>query len=266
MDKEALIKIILSDLSEVETMVKSFQGNQEIPPAFINLTEQKLVHLKDEFSLLKSLTTNHSQPISKEKEETMDKIKVEEKPEDNSIHASEVIKETVGTAPESPEPSTEEIIEDSVVETIEIKEDEEVVVNESQQTETSTIVDQPIKVPTPQKETKEENTKTLGESFAGEKKSVNDFMASSHETKIKSPLMGKPIRDLTKGLGINDRFMFQRELFNGKSDVMQQTLQQLNQMTNLESAQSFLASNFNWDNELEVTQSFYNYIKRKFQL
>lgn len=264
MDKEALIKIILSDLGEVETMVKSFQGNQEIPPAFINLAEQKLIHLKDEFSLLKSLTTNHSQPITKEKEETITEVVAKEEPEAHSIQAAaKVAKESIKTTRESLKPSTEKITKDTLVEAIEVKK-AEVVEIKSLQTKTSATEDHPIEISTPQKEKKEENAKTLGESFVGEKKSVNDRMASSQETKIKSPLMGKPIHDLTKGLGINDRFMFQRELFNGKSDVMQQTLQQLNEMTDLNSAQSFIASNFNWDNELDVTQSFYNYIKRKF--
>ena len=34
MDKEALLNTILKDLGEIETMVKTFQGQQNIPAAF----------------------------------------------------------------------------------------------------------------------------------------------------------------------------------------------------------------------------------------
>ncbi|TLX75315.1 hypothetical protein E9993_10485 [Labilibacter sediminis] len=267
MNKEALIKIILNDLSEVETLVKSFQGHEEIAPAFIDLTEQKLSHIKSEFSLLKTLCNSPSVSVQTQKAEENIQKEIEEvdKPvvPEQKIKQETIIEETPQVTPvtekpvEEPEkePDVEQIIPDNKAEATkqEIASGETEVKKEEKKT-----------VPVTEKKKYEDSPKTLGESFVGEKKSVNDKIASSQEGQTKKPLMGKPIDDLTKGLGINDRFMFQRELFNGNSELMQQTLLQLNEIPDFVSAQSFINSNFNWDEEQDATQSFFNYIKRKY--
>ncbi len=272
MNKEALLHIILSEINEVETLVKSFQGKQEIPSAFIDLTERKLAQIIDEFSLLKTLATGTETNQKEEQLETS--ISKEE------ILHTESIPEV---KPEEPVKSTPEKIESEDLSNDEMKETHETKTEKIEDIHEDTIKgkDEPDivltnespsisiskeKNNTPPVETsiQSEKSRTLGESFAGEKKSVNDKIASSHESGSKKTLIGKPVNDLTKGLGINDRFMFQRELFEGNAEVMQQTLQQLNELPNLEAAQSFISSNFNWDSEQEATKAFYNYIVRKY--
>ena len=280
MNKEALLNIILSDINEVETLLKSFQGSEEIPAAFIDLTERKMTHILDEFTLLKTLTqtpqahTPHkiieeqktetiiveTKEIPEPKNDTPVKkeevvVEKEEKEQPQNTEPNPVISETI-PAPKveqtTPEISNEE--EKPLVEKVEIK---EAISTRTEITETP--------APEPKKEeVKEDIGKTLGESLVGEKKSVNDLIANNKESKRQQTLMGKPIADLTKSLGLNDRFMFQRELFEGNADVMKQTLLQLNEMPDFNSAQSFISSNFNWDNEQEATQAFYSYIKRKY--
>ncbi|WP_066628152.1 hypothetical protein [Labilibacter marinus] len=262
MDKETLLNNILKDLGEVETMVKTFQGQATIPTPFLNLTEDKLNALVKDFSLLKDLNSgNVSQSIH------VQTPKHQEEPI-TPVQAPPAINEEVSTpvenTKEEPTVTEEPPVEDPVAEEIipEIKKEiiEEVVTETEIQIETrKTIISEPtVEI------NKEDNSKTLGESFAGEKKSVNDIIATNQVSDAKKVLKGKPVTDLTKGLGINDRFMFQRELFNGKSEVMSQTLQQLNDLPDFTSAQSFIKSNFNWDDEQEVTQAFFNYIERRF--
>ena len=89
-------------------------------------------------------------------------------------------------------------------------------------------------------------------------------MQTQKNPKTNPPFIGKPIADLTKGLGINDRFLFQRELFEGNADLMKQTLQQLNELPDYNAAQTFISSNFKWETEKEATSAFLNYIKRRF--
>ena len=107
MDKEALLKIIISDLNEVETLVKSFQGQKDIPAAFIDLTERKLNHISDEFSLLKSLSspeTSEHKPSEKEiiNEEPVlnDKQVIENTPTQTQPLAQETLEEKEVMAPE----------------------------------------------------------------------------------------------------------------------------------------------------------------------
>ncbi len=286
MNKEALLNIILSDINEVETLLRSFQGSEEIPAAFMDLTERKLNHLVEEFSLLKSINQPGSKPVINEEKSIETEQKVIEKPtpaeeptiviekQEPVIPETEVIKEdkiVTASNNEVVNPLVEEkkevVIEESPKETESspvIKEEPvSITVNEAQPTPVKTPVPEP-KIEEKKIEVKEESNKTLGESLGGEKKSVNDIIANNKESKLQQTLIGKPIEDLTKSLGLNDRFMFQRELFAGNADIMKQTLLQLNEMPDFNSAQSFISSNFNWDQEQEATQAFFNYVKRKF--
>ena len=249
MDKEALLNNILNDLEEIQTMVKTFQGQQNIPAAFLELTQNKLNHVSDEFLVLKNLenkanpaeiktkTTRQEPEIIEEKEVPVQKIEPEK-----VVH-----KETTLEAPSTTEEETNSAPKEQVPEPIATAESQQ-----KKEVETSSVKEE------------EENKRTIGESLVGDKKSVNEIIANNQEANAKKVLKGKPISDLTKGLGINDRFMFQRELFEGKAEVMTQTLQQLNSMPDLNAAQSFIKSNFNWNEEQEVTQAFFNYIERKF--
>jgi len=277
MDKEALLKIILSDINEVETLLKSFQGKTEIPPAFINLTERKLSHISEEFILLKSLTEISNvldKPVASKPiiSEPLIQPSIEEKPQivvpveqTNYVQSgiSESKEEVIETIPNSTEPTNpilqnEEPIIAQQIQTP-IKETPVQKLEETHQP----IIDQ-VNLANSKHENVGDKSKTLGEALINEKKSVNDLMANTKESGLKKTLMGKPVNDLTKELGINDRFMFQRELFNSNSDLMTQTLKQLNELPDFNSAHTFLSTNFSWDEELESTQSFYNYIKRKF--
>ena len=263
MDKEALLNIILSDLGEIETMVKSFRGQGEIPKAFIELTEGKMANLMDEFVLLKSL--NNSNPLQSKAHEPIFKT-----PDTMAQPTSPVtpVAEKVDVPVPPSEPSIPNTIEEAKlpVENQEIEksspnETKPIVVKETAITENVKSKDNVSVIVEPKTEA---SIKTIGESFGGDKNSVNDLIAKTQQPNDKKSFKGKPIDDLTKGLGINDRFMFQRELFAGKAEVMNQTLQQINQMPDLNSALLFLQSNFDWDKEQEAAKAFLSYIERKF--
>ena len=76
--------------------------------------------------------------------------------------------------------------------------------------------------------------------------------------------IGKPVSDIRKAIGINDRFLYQRELFKGQVELFNQTLDQLNGMDSYESASRFLHTNFKWEEGNEVAESFLNIVKRLF--
>ncbi len=263
MDKDALLNIILSDLDEIETMVKSFRGQGEIPKAFIELTEKKMANLMDEFVLLKSL--NNTKPLESKVHEPkfeMPDISTQTTP---SVTPFAEKADVPAPPPGQPLPSPIEEpklpIENQLVEQASLKEAKqmdalEILAAENVKSKDNVSVIVEAKT--------EASIKTIGESFGGDKNSVNDFMAKTQQPSDKKSYKGKPIDDLTKGLGINDRFMFQRELFAGKAEVMNQTLQQINQMPDLSAALSFLQSNFDWDKEQEAPKTFLSYIERKF--
>jgi hypothetical protein len=50
-----------------------------------------------------------------------------------------------------------------------------------------------------------------------------------------------PVTDLNRALGINDRFYFIRELFNGNEDSFRETIDRLNKAASKEEATSILS-------------------------
>jgi len=77
-------------------------------------------------------------------------------------------------------------------------------------------------------------------------------------------LFGAPVQDIRKAISLGDRFLFQRELFNGSAEKMQKTLDAINAMSSLEQAQQFVDANFNWNTESSTYDLFMNVLRRRF--
>lgn len=64
------------------------------------------------------------------------------------------------------------------------------------------------------------------------------------------------IIDIKRGVSLNDRFLFQRELFNNNRNEMNSTLEQLNSFESYEKAEKYIRDNFNWDFENQIVNDF----------
>lgn len=104
----------------------------------------------------------------------------------------------------------------------------------------------------------------LGEVIRKEGASVNEAIANRKESVEDIKQIGKPVDDVRKAFGLNDRFYYQRELFSNNADLFNQTLDQINHMDSYQSAISFLQANYNWGADNEASESFYKNIKRRF--
>ncbi|WP_430817410.1 hypothetical protein [Carboxylicivirga sp. RSCT41] len=111
---------------------------------------------------------------------------------------------------------------------------------------------------------KEARKSVLGEVINQESSSVNDILANKKEIVEDIKQIGKPVDDVKKAFGLNDRFYYQRELFNNNADLFNQTLDQINSMESYDSAISFLQSNYSWGSNNEASEAFFKSIKRRF--
>ncbi len=261
MEKEALIDIILNDLNEMQTLVSTFKGKTVINSAFIKLAHTKLNNIGEELNLLDSLkheqesqsiltetslTSSSSIPTPKEDGK---KIAESSKQLMTEEAETELIPEPVKETPKKEEAKLEDVK----------------VANEIPKP--AEVVEPPKakNIPPPKKETvlKSEGT-IIGEKINTEKKSVNERISVNKEPGNSVTQIGKAVDDVKKAIGLNDRFYFQRELFQGNADLFNQTLDQLNQLESYDSAVQFLQSNYNWGDENEVAESFLKNIKRRF--
>ena len=236
MEKEALLRIILRDIKELELLITTFIGEDYTSDGYIQLAKNKTQSILDELELIsKSKKEIHSQPVEKpsvKKEET-----------------------TIVTPKEE---EVKEIDEKSIEE----PDVQPVIANKQESTPAVTPKEAPKKPPVKQ-EVKPPSKSVIGEVLGKNNKSLNEQL-SAKSSPSESSYQGS-ISNLKNAIGINDRFLFQRELFNSNAEVYNQVINQINGMHDYESAIAFIKGNFNWSFEDETTITFLELVKRRFK-
>ncbi|MBI9060446.1 MAG: hypothetical protein JEZ14_00555 [Marinilabiliaceae bacterium] len=283
MEKEALIDIILNDIKEVETLVRTFKGKSSISPAFLKLTKTKLINLTEELELLGGFHDSIPEPSEPQLEFSESSLTSPPSSSDTGMDGEKIaassdqfIREEAIEIPVSkPELSPEPVasstkIEEKIEEPVK-KESAQIgiekvvvpVISEAPPTPPSPVAE-PKKTELPKAAKKGKEPGILGEQIGKEKTSVYERVSTQKDQTESIKQIGKPVSDIRKAFGLNDRFYFQRELFNGNPDLFNQTLDQINQMDSYDSATHFLRSNFQWTDENEVADSFLKSVKRRF--
>ncbi|HSH20260.1 MAG TPA: hypothetical protein VLA03_07390, partial [Draconibacterium sp.] len=105
------------------------------------------------------------------------------------------------------------------------------------------------------------HNKRLGDSFLKEK-SLNDLM-SGDSSKLEHKLSNRPVSSIQSAIGINDRFQYIRELFEGSADNFVKAVSDLDSMEDIKEAVDYLQTNFKWKKN-DTSLKFINLIKRRF--
>ena len=77
-------------------------------------------------------------------------------------------------------------------------------------------------------------------------------------------LSNRPVKSIKSAIGINDRFQYIRELFDGKPEKFRETVNALDAMNDIQEAVVYLRENFKWK-KTETSLKFVNLVKRRFQ-
>lgn len=107
----------------------------------------------------------------------------------------------------------------------------------------------------------ESPNKRLSDVFLKEK-SVNDTVDGGIG-KLEHKLSNRPVPSIQTAIGINDRFQYIRELFDGKPDEFAKTVAELDSKNNIKEAVNYLQQNFKWKKN-EASLKFVNLVKRRF--
>jgi hypothetical protein len=124
---------------------------------------------------------------------------------------------------------------------------------------------------TVEEEIPDHNEEILAEEFKEEKKTLNEILGESHQmvNDILAPEIDEsgykniPINSIWDGIGINDRFLFIRELFANSSAKFENTVTALDKLTTIQDAVVYLKMNFKW-NKTEASHKFLGLVKRRF--
>ncbi|MBN1415789.1 MAG: hypothetical protein JW973_11865 [Bacteroidales bacterium] len=81
---------------------------------------------------------------------------------------------------------------------------------------------------------------------------------------ISSRLHAKPVTDLVKAIGINERFLYIRELFGNDPKKYDKAIEVLNNAANFNDAYNFMIREYTWDMDSELVQGLLEVVRRKF--
>ncbi len=198
------------------------------------------------------ISANTNQHIKQQAEETPAEIDVESKKdlpkaEEKSNDSNETILSKIEALEETVETKTEESIKEEVI---------------PETTQTNT--EQPKHKPqTSLFETNEKSVESLGESLGKNIVRKHESISTNTGNDIVGKFQNKPINDIKAAISLGDRFLFIKELFNGNADDFNQTIQQLNNQSDFDTAKALL-NHRNWDNENETVKFFYSIVQRKY--
>jgi hypothetical protein len=109
--------------------------------------------------------------------------------------------------------------------------------------------------------------KEIHEVIAEKKESLNDRL-KQEKTEVVHTLKDSPIKDLRKGIGINDRFTFVNELFRGDEAMYERSIKTINGFHILSEAEYWinreLKVKLGWNDNKDLVQHFYHLVRRRF--
>ena len=98
------------------------------------------------------------------------------------------------------------------------------------------------------------------------KKSVHELHSESATKKhshLGTVMHSKPIPDIEAAIGVNDKFLFIRELFSSNASRYKETIDILNNAADFNSAYNYIEKNFEWDSENEAAQKLLELVRRR---
>ncbi|MCK4344515.1 MAG: hypothetical protein KAX05_04455, partial [Bacteroidales bacterium] len=105
---------------------------------------------------------------------------------------------------------------------------------------------------------------TLADLFRNSKSFRSEELAEKNPVMdLSSKLQSQPISDIGSAIGLNDKFLFINELFNGNSEKFEETISYLNNAPNFNDAFNYLNEHFDWEMENPSVQKLLDLARRK---
>jgi len=110
---------------------------------------------------------------------------------------------------------------------------------------------------------------TIADKFKDESPSLNQKIVEGKKDKsIASRMQKQPIVDLTKAIGINEKFLFINDLFNGNMSEYNTAIKHINsECPGIEQARAYISSleeSNKWDNKPSSAELFVELVERRF--
>jgi hypothetical protein len=227
MDFNKTIDLIIRDLEEAKEIIDDLKEYPGVPAIQVEMAKAKCKNAADIIALLKTIP-----------EKSADSQKPEIKPE---------IKYN------NPEPETS------------IRE-EEILPPEEQEGKNEIIPINTDAKEAPRSAGKITEAGIFADTFGAPADRLNETLGNLRENdEIPDYFKSNPLTNLSEAIGINDRFLFIRELFDGNSESYNEAIRKLDKANSLNDAKTMLGSFTGDKNETEAAKQLFDLIKRKFR-
>lgn len=226
MDLNSTIDIIIKDLEEAGRIIDDLKRYEGVPELQVELAKSKCKGSAELIALLKHLTPSLSGNAVKEEKKAETILPVPE-----PIHVIKPVLEQVRV----------EVVKPAAEPMAEKKEEQAKVTRKA--VEGSILADQ----------------------FTGGPESFNETLGSlKHDGDMLEVLKIKPLLSLDEAIGLNDKFLFIREIFDGNSESYNKAINKLESVGNFSDALAVLMSYTSETSENEAVKQLIDLIKRKF--
>jgi hypothetical protein len=240
MDFNSTIDLIIKDLNEASAIIDDLKNYPGVPELQVELAKAKCRSAGEVIAMLKSLK---HQPVGKT-------IIIAAEPEAKELPREEI------KAPE-PELRFQQVappVEKKPPErSVKIIQDEEVREKKVEK-----------KITAGKSEKVREGSSIIADKFSNMPARVNEQMGTGmSEGDVTRIMKSKHINSLNAAIGINDRFLFIREIFDGNKDAYEQAIEKLELADNEADARAVIISYTGINNENEAVRQLLDLVKRK---
>ena len=106
-----------------------------------------------------------------------------------------------------------------------------------------------------------EPTTTLGDVMAQNSQTLADTIAAP--TALGEEISNRSIRSLRQGIGLNDKFLMIRDMFDGDSEAYDDTIDALDSFDDFDDCLIYIAENFAWNADSEGAKFIMQLLERK---
>jgi hypothetical protein len=260
MDFNRKLDKILQEIREIENYTADFRDTGSIPKVEMDILTEKVRHLYDELVNIDRNYPYHTIDQSERRSVEPQQAQQTQPATGKKKESNKVQKNTYpGKSEKKEQPAGEEEPgEKKETQTPDKKTRDSETQYKDQPLEESKTVKQP-------KQEKNDIPEILADKYYNSTTSMHENLASKQSQKdLSSKMQSKPIRDLGKAIGLNDRYLFIRELFDGDKDAYYEAIQILNEMPGYEEAEEYIRQRFGWDEEQPEVVKFMDLVRRKF--
>lgn len=158
---------------------------------------------------------------------------------------------------EQEEPSIEQSVDISKI--FELDDDEEFIIEDGSDEEEFVVVNHSPSIAETQKQN--DQGTILADVIAPAQPTIADSIEAP--TAIADEMTNAPLKSLRDGIGINDKFLMIRDLFEGDADEYERVIEQLDSLSSFDDCMIYIVENFAWNPESDGAKFIMKLLERK---